>query len=70
MATTVQVAGRRNRGKVTTMAGPFVETRETLAGFFLLDCRALDEAIEWASQIPGAWYGKLEVRPVADVGHE
>lgn len=66
-ATTVQVAGRKKGGKLTTTDGPFAETREILAGFFLLDCRDLDDAIDWASQIPGAWYGKIEVRPVADV---
>lgn len=67
MATTVQVAGRRKGGKVTTTDGPFAETGEILAGFMLLDCKDLDDAIEWASQIPGAWYGKIEVRPLAQL---
>jgi hypothetical protein len=37
-----------------------------LGGFYLLDCADLDEAIRWASQIPGAWHGRVEVRPVID----
>jgi hypothetical protein len=44
--------------------GPFAETKEQIAGFYLVDCRDLDEAIEVASSIPGARYGTIEVRPV------
>ena len=46
--------------------GPFAETREQLAGFYLLECKDLDEAIEWAAKIPGAQSGTIEVRPVID----
>ena len=59
-ATTVRV---RDGGRLTT-DGPFAETKEQLGGFYLLDCRDLDEAIEWASKIPGAQTGSVEVRPV------
>ena len=44
--------------------GPFAETKETLGGYYLLDCESLDEAIEWASKIPTAKYGTIEVRPI------
>jgi hypothetical protein len=66
-ATTVQVAGGRKGGKVTMTDGPFAETKEILAGFFLLECPDLDDALRWAAQIPGAWYGKIEVRPIAEM---
>jgi len=45
--------------------GPFVETREQLGGFYLLDCADLDEALAWAHKIPMPG-GKVEVRPVMD----
>jgi len=64
-ATTVHVKGGRG-GEVVTTDGPFAETKEVLGGFYLLKCADLDEAIEWASKIPGAWHGKVEVRPVID----
>jgi hypothetical protein len=44
--------------------GPFAETKEQLGGFYLLDCKDLDEAIELAAKIPGAKSGSIEVRPV------
>ena len=59
-ATTVSVRD----GKTITTDGPFAETKEQLGGFYLLDCKDLDEAVEWASQIPSARYGTIEVRPV------
>jgi hypothetical protein len=61
-ATTVQVRD----GDTVTSDGPFAETREQLAGYYLLDCRDLDEAIGWAARIPGALNGTIEVRPVMD----
>lgn len=69
-ATTVQRAGGKANGRVSTTDGPFAETKEILAGFFLLECEDLDRAIEWSAQIPGAWYGKIEVRPVASPATE
>ncbi len=68
-ATTVQVRGGKG-GEVITTDGPFAETKEVLGGFYLLECADLDEAITWASQIPGAWHGKIEVRPCIDFGGE
>jgi len=59
-ATTVRV---RN-GKVTAVDGPFAETKEQLAGFYAIEAKDLDEAIEFASKIPPARYGTIEVRPM------
>jgi hypothetical protein len=58
-ATTVRV---RN-GKTLITDGPFAETHEQLGGYYLLDCKDLDEAIGWAAMIPSAKYGSIEVRP-------
>jgi hypothetical protein len=44
--------------------GPFAETKEQLGGFYEIDCKDLDEAIEWATKIPGATNGSVEIRPV------
>jgi hypothetical protein len=60
VSTTVKVRD----GKTLTTDGPFVETKEALAGFYLLDCADLDEAIELAAKIPVATVGAIEVRPV------
>ena len=54
-------------GKTETMDGPFAETKERLGGFYLLDCRDIDQAIEMASLIPTAKYGTIEIRPVMAV---
>lgn len=51
-------------GKKLITDGPFAETKEQLGGYYLLDCKDLDEAVEWASQIPSARFGTVEVRPV------
>jgi hypothetical protein len=53
----------RNGERLVT-DGPFPETKEQLGGFYLLECKDLDEAIEWAAKIPGAQNGTIEVRPV------
>lgn len=68
-ATTLEVRGGKG-GEVIHTDGPFAETKEVLGGFYLLDCPNLDEALEWAAQIPGAWYGKVEVRPVMEFPEE
>ena len=62
-ATTVRV---RN-GKVSVVNGPFAETKEQLAGFYLIDARDLNEAIQVASRIPPAREGSIEVRPVREL---
>lgn len=62
-ATSVQV---RN-GKRLVTDGPFAETREQLGGYFLVDAKNLDEAIDIAGQIPGARKGTVEIRPVVEI---
>jgi hypothetical protein len=62
-ATTVRV---RN-GKLATTDGPFAETKEQLAGFYFLEARDLDEAIQVASHIPPARLGSIEIRPVREL---
>ncbi len=62
-ATTIHVENGKG-GTVHTTDGPFAETKETLGGFYLLECDDLDQAIHWAAQIPGAWHGRVEVRPL------
>ncbi len=59
-ATTVRVRG----GRTETMDGPFAETKEQLGGFYILDCKDLDEAIRYAAMIPHAASGSVEVRPI------
>ncbi|HTS54097.1 MAG TPA: YciI family protein [Burkholderiales bacterium] len=62
-ATTVRV---RN-GKVSVTDGPFAETKEQLAGFYLVEARDLNEAIQLASRIPPARVGSVEVRPIRPI---
>lgn len=59
-ATTVRVRD----GKTLTADGPFAETHEQLGGYYLLDCKDLDEAMAWAAKIPTATYGTIEIRPL------
>src|SRR5258706_11617383 len=59
-ATTVRV---RN-GKVSTTDGPFAETKEQRGGYFLIEAKDLNDAIQVASRIPSAKWGSIEVRPV------
>jgi hypothetical protein len=59
-ATTVRI----REGKTLITDGPFAETHEQLGGFFLLDCKDIDEALRWAEKIPHAKYGSVEVRPL------
>jgi hypothetical protein len=51
-------------GDVLVTDGPFAETKEQIAGLFIVECKDLDEAIEVATAVPAAWYGTVEVRPV------
>ena len=62
-ATTVRV---RN-GQATITDGPFAETKEALAGFYLIDARDLNEAIQIAAKIPPAKYGSIEIRPTREL---
>lgn len=61
-AATVRVRG----GKVSITDGPFAETKETLGGFFLINAKDLNEAIQVASRWPSARLGSIEVRPIED----
>ncbi len=65
-ATTVRV----ENGKVITTDGPFAETKEQLAGYYILDCKDLDEAITWAAKIPTCCRGNegcIEIRPLPEL---
>jgi hypothetical protein len=62
-ATTIRVRD----GERLLTDGPYVETKEQLGGYYLLECADLDEALEWASRIPAAKTGAIELRPVADM---
>lgn len=53
---------------VHTTDGPFAETKETLGGYYLLECKDLDEAMHWASKIPTAQHGSIEIRPIQMYG--
>jgi hypothetical protein len=59
-ATTVRVRD----GKTLTTDGPFAETKEQFGGYYLLECKDLDQAIELAAKIPSAKHGSIEVRPL------
>ena len=59
-ATTVKVTD----GKTQVLNGPYVDTKEQLGGFFLIEADDLDAAIAWAARCPGAGHGTVEVRPV------
>ena len=63
-ASTVRV----RQGKVSATDGPFAETKEQLGGFYLIDAKDLNEAIQIASRIPSAKTGSVEVRPVMVYG--
>ena len=62
-ATSLQI---RN-GKQLITDGPFAETREQLGGFYMIEAKDLDEAIDIAAQIPGAKRGTVEIRPVMEI---
>ncbi len=61
-STTVRVRD----GEMLLTDGPFVETKEQLAGYYVVDCETLDEALEVAAAIPSARFGAVEVRPQVD----
>ena len=65
-ATTV----RARDGETLTTDGPFAETKEQLGGYYIVEADSIDEAIEWASKIPSARGGSIEVRPVMPVSAE
>ena len=64
--TTTATSVRVKDGRTVVMDGPFAETKEALGGFYLLECKDLDDAIELAAKIPAAKTGTIEVRPIWD----
>ena len=61
---------RIDNGRPVTLDGPFAETKEQLAGYYIIECKDLDEALGWAARIPSSCKGAqgcIEVRPVADI---
>ena len=54
-------------GRTIPSDGPFAEVKEHLAGFYLIDCASLDDAVTWAARVPDARYTEVEVRPVLDM---
>ena len=59
-ATTVRIRD----GRQLVSDGPYAEVKEALGGYYILDCPSFEEALDWASRIPAASYGAIEVRPV------
>lgn len=64
--TTARTLRVRN-GKASIVDGPFAETKEQLAGFYMLEARNIDHAVELAQQIPPARYGSIEIRPTREL---
>lgn len=62
LATTV----RQHDGKTEVLDGPYADTKEQLAGYFMVDVPSLDEAIAWAKRCPSSRYGSIEIRPMLD----
>lgn len=60
------VTVRVRNGQVQVNDGPFAETKEQFGGYYVIEARDLNEAIQVAAKIPGARYGSVEIRPVAD----
>jgi len=69
-STGTATAVRVRNGQTVTTDGPYAETKEQLGGYYLLNCKNLDEAIELAAMIPGAKHGTVEVRPIMEFGVE
>jgi hypothetical protein len=63
---TEAITVRVRQGAVTTTDGPFAETKEQIGGYFVIEARDMNEAIQVAGRIPGARHGCVEVRPIAD----
>ena len=59
-ATTVRIAD----GKTKVLNGPYIESKEQLGGYYLIEAPDLDSALSWAARCPGAQFGTMEVRPV------
>ena len=66
MPTNTATTVRLRDGKILTTDGPFAETKEQFGGLYMLNCKDLDEAIEFAAKIPSAKDGSIEIRPVME----
>ena len=66
MSTATAVSLRHRGGELQVSDGPFAETKEQLAGFYLVDVESVEQALAYAAQIPNVETGTIEVRPVAD----
>ena len=63
---TTATSVRLRDGETLTTDGPYADTKEQCGGYYLLECKDLDEALAWAARIPSAAYGTIEVRPVME----
>jgi hypothetical protein len=61
---------RLRNGKLSTTDGPFAETKEQLGGFYLIEAKDLNEALQVAARIPSVRIGSIEVRPVVDFSNQ
>jgi hypothetical protein len=61
------VCVRVREGRPSVSDGPYAETKEQLAGYFLIDVADMDEAISVAARIPGTWRGTTEIRPIVEL---
>jgi len=57
-------------GKTKVLDGPYAESKEQLAGYYIIEAKDLDSAIAWAAKCPGAHYGAIEVRPIWPLNEE
>ncbi|HLY26313.1 MAG TPA: YciI family protein [Aggregatilineales bacterium] len=64
--TTTATTLRVRDGKALTTDGPYAETKEQLGGFYILNCKDINEALEMGGKIPGAKYGFIEIRPIME----
>jgi len=65
-SSTVATTVRQPDGKTEVLDGPYADTKEQLAGYFVVDVPSLDEAIVWAKRCPSSKYGSIEIRPMLD----
>ena len=57
---------RQNDGKTEVLDGPYADTKEQLAGYFVVEVPSVDDAITWAKRCPSSKYGSIEIRPMFD----
>lgn len=67
LPTTTATTVRVRDGKTITTHGPFAETKEQLSGYYIIEAADLDKATYWASKIPTAKYGSIEIRPIMEI---